>query len=80
MWKRRLRSRRRHSKYVTPLTAVEGRPCLDFPPMEWVLQVVDEVDDALSALRHTWMGLNAGFTASLAALLNIGTSRARRRP
>jgi hypothetical protein len=47
--------------------------------MEWVLQVVDEVDDALSALRHSWLGINAGFTASLAALLKIGTSRARRR-
>jgi hypothetical protein len=40
--------------------------------MEWVLQVVDEVDDALGALRHGWLGLNAGFTATLAALLNIG--------
>jgi hypothetical protein len=48
--------------------------------MEWVLQVVDEVDDALSALRHSWLGLNAGLSASLAALLKIGTPRARRRP
>jgi hypothetical protein len=48
--------------------------------MEWVLQVADEVDDALSALRHRWLGLNAGLTASLATLLKVGTSRARRRP
>jgi hypothetical protein len=31
--------------------------------MEWVLQVVDEVDDAIGALRHTWLGINAEFGA-----------------
>jgi hypothetical protein len=25
--------------------------------MEWVLQFVDEIDDALSMLRHGWLGL-----------------------
>ena len=29
--------------------------------MEWVLQVVDEFDDAIGALRHTWLGINAEF-------------------
>jgi hypothetical protein len=29
---------------------------LDCPPMEWMLQVVDEVDDAVSALRLFAMG------------------------
>ena len=27
--------------------------------MEWILQVVDEFDDALSAMRHGWLGLSA---------------------
>lgn len=27
--------------------------------MEWVLQVADEVDDALGLLRHGWLGLAA---------------------
>ena len=25
--------------------------------MEWMLQVVDEMDDALGALQHHWFGL-----------------------
>ena len=75
-----VRSRPHHGKYVTPLTAADGAPRLDFPSMEWVLQVADEFDDALGALRHRWLGLNAGLGASLAALLKIGRrERARRR-
>ena len=27
--------------------------------MEWMLQVVDELDDALHAARHHWYGMNA---------------------
>jgi hypothetical protein len=27
------------------------------PPMEWMLQVVDEVDDAIGAVKHRWLGL-----------------------
>jgi hypothetical protein len=34
--------------------------------MEWVLQVADEVDDAIGALRHTWLGLAAEFSSPLA--------------
>jgi len=29
--------------------------------MEWVLQVVDEFDDVVAALRHRWLGLNGDF-------------------
>ena len=29
--------------------------------MEWVLQLVDEIDDAIGAARHGWLGLNAQF-------------------
>ena len=36
--------------------------------MEWVLQVVDELDDLLGALRHGWLGL----TAELGALSLVG--------
>jgi hypothetical protein len=27
--------------------------------MEWVLQVVDEIDDAIAMLRHAWLGVHA---------------------
>lgn len=35
--------------------------------MEWVLQVVDEVDDAIGTMRHGWLGLNAEIGALLGA-------------
>jgi hypothetical protein len=42
--------------------------------MEWVLQVVDEFDDALSALRHGWMGLHAEMGELLFAGAGIGAA------
>ena len=42
--------------------------------MEWVLQVADEVDDAVAALRHRWLGLN-GEMGALMAALRRGTRR-----
>jgi hypothetical protein len=45
--------------------------------MEWMLQVADELDDALGALRHRLLGFNAQIGASVAALLNIGARRIR---
>jgi hypothetical protein len=27
--------------------------------MEWVLQVVDEIDDAIGVARHRWLGFSA---------------------
>jgi hypothetical protein len=27
--------------------------------MEWILQVVDEIDDAIAMLRHRWLGASA---------------------
>lgn len=45
---------------------------LDFLPMEWVLQVADEFDDACSALRHGWLGINAEFGALSIAGIGIG--------
>jgi hypothetical protein len=42
--------------------------------MEWVLQVVDEIDDAIAVLRHGWLGahghigmLAAGVAAAMAS-------------
>ena len=40
--------------------------------MEWMLQVVDEFDDAVSALRHGWLGINAEIGVWLFAGLAIG--------
>jgi hypothetical protein len=42
--------------------------------MEWVLQVVDEFDDALAVLRHSWLGLAAEIGALLLAGLGIGAA------
>jgi hypothetical protein len=35
--------------------------------MEWMLQVVDEIDDAVGAVRHRCLGFNAEIGAVLAA-------------
>ncbi len=42
--------------------------------MEWVLQVVDELDDLLGAARHGWLGLTAELDAL--ALVGIGIGAA----
>jgi hypothetical protein len=42
--------------------------------MEWVLQVVDEIDDAIGVLRFRWLGLMARLgvlRSSLAALAAV---------
>jgi len=49
--------------------------------MEWVLQVADEVDDAVAAIRHRWLGLHGEMGALLAALRprsRAGRRRSRR--
>jgi hypothetical protein len=59
--------------------------------MEWVLQVVDEIDDAVAMLRHGWLGAQAHIgtlagglataTASaVAASLKVRLSLHRARP
>jgi hypothetical protein len=40
--------------------------------MEWMLQVVDEIDDALSTTRLWWLGVHAEIGLSLAAALGTG--------
>ena len=40
--------------------------------MEWVLQVVDEFDDAVGVLRHGSLGLAAELGALMLAVLGIG--------
>jgi hypothetical protein len=41
--------------------------------MEWMLQVVDEIDDAISALRLCSLGLAADFGLVAAGSLGIAT-------
>jgi hypothetical protein len=59
--------------------------------MEWVLQVVDEIDDAVAIVRHGWLGahaqigvlagsLAAATAAALAARFNVRPSPHRARP
>ncbi len=38
--------------------------------MEWMLQVVDEMDDALGAVKHRWFGLRV----ELGLLLEFGVT------
>ena len=40
--------------------------------MEWVLQVVDEIDDAIGALRLCFLGLAAEFGLAAAGGVGIG--------
>jgi hypothetical protein len=49
--------------------------------MEWVLQVADEVDDAVATLRHRWLGLHGEMGALIAAIRSRSAARPRpRRP
>ena len=42
--------------------------------MEWMLQVADELDDALGALRHGWSGLMAEIGALVLAALGLAAA------
>ena len=44
--------------------------------MEWVLQVVDEVDDAFGLLRHHWLGLAAELGSPILAGAGIAAGLA----
>jgi len=51
--------------------------------MEWVLQVVDEIDDAIGAMRHGWVGLTAPIgvlMSSFGAALKARSLRPRTQP
>jgi hypothetical protein len=63
-----LRSPSHHSKGVTPLTAALLTLIQNQTPMEWMLQVVDEIDDAIGALRLCVVGLAAEIGAIGAAI------------
>ncbi len=41
--------------------------------MEWMLQVVDEMDDVLGAVRHRCLGVNAELGALLGSRVTAGT-------
>jgi hypothetical protein len=62
-------------------------PCIDSIPMEWVLQVADEIDDAIGAVRHGWVGLTApigglmsSFTTAFTTALKARGLRLRSQP
>ena len=40
--------------------------------MEWMLQVVDEIDDAIGALRLCWVGVATEIAPLAAGILGIG--------
>jgi hypothetical protein len=42
--------------------------------MEWVLQVVDEIDDAIGVLRHGSLGIRAQIGVLLAAMLTAAAA------
>ncbi|MGA2342075.1 MAG: hypothetical protein ABSG29_02705 [Steroidobacteraceae bacterium] len=42
--------------------------------MEWILQVVDEFDDAFGILRHGWLGLVAEIGELSLAGLGVGAA------
>lgn len=44
--------------------------------MEWVLQVVDEIDDAIWAVRHRWFGVYSRFDVPLCAMFAAAASAA----
>jgi hypothetical protein len=51
--------------------------------MEWMLQVVDEIDDAIGAARHGWLSINVGIgglLASLGTAMRLRGSPSRTRP
>jgi hypothetical protein len=46
--------------------------------MEWMLQVIDEIDDAIGAVRHGWVGFTApigGFMMNVGAALRVRRAR-----
>jgi hypothetical protein len=51
---------------VTPLTP-KPRGAAYAASMEWMLQVADEVDDALGVLRHGWLCVSAELGSTLMA-------------
>jgi hypothetical protein len=39
--------------------------------MEWMLQVVDEIDDAVAGVRHWWLASAPGFELLLVGVLGL---------
>jgi len=39
--------------------------------MEWMLQVIDEVDDAIGAFKHRWLGLGSEIGMPLVAGISM---------
>lgn len=55
---------------MTLLTAIEARLAYT-GLMEWVLQLVDEIDDAVAVVRHGWLGVYAAIGILAGGLLTV---------
>ncbi|MDB6084485.1 MAG: hypothetical protein JWN43_2366 [Gammaproteobacteria bacterium] len=42
--------------------------------MEWVLQLIDEIDDAVGAVRHGWLGFNAQISVLLGSIAGMAAA------
>jgi hypothetical protein len=42
--------------------------------MEWVLQLIDEIDDAVGAARHGWLGFNAQINVLLGGIADVAAA------
>ena len=67
---------------MRPLTDVALVVSLQSTPMEWMLQVVDELDDVIGSLQLYWVGMRRGIAvgvfgiagaAALCGLVALGT-------
>ncbi|MDP8984324.1 MAG: hypothetical protein M3N97_04665 [Pseudomonadota bacterium] len=61
---------------MTLLTAAHGGP-LYSAVMEWVLQLVDELDDAIGMARHGWLGVHAQIGVLCTALGALAVTACR---
>lgn len=68
----RLRSPRHRGKGVTRCTERARGFAYTQGRMEWILQVVDEIDDAVSALRLCSLGLSAEVGLAVAGAFGVG--------
>lgn len=42
--------------------------------MEWVLQVVDEIDDAVAIVRHAWIGAQSQMAVMVSATVGAAAA------
>jgi hypothetical protein len=57
---------------VIPLTVSAQALAYTEPRMEWMLQVIDDIDDAIGAVRLCVLGLGADIGLAVAGSLGVG--------